>query len=213
MSQENERPYTHLELTAEAAKVLAHPLRSRLLTALRRSGPASATALAGQLSTNTGATSYHLRRLESVGLVEDTEAGKGKERVWRAATESHGWSNSAFGDDEDARTALGWLVRDYHRQFDTAYTRWLDVEDEWPEEWRNASGMADAWVDVTPDQLAAMQDELEAVINRYVRLRHRNPDPRARRIHVWRFAFPLDPEDVPGRPTGPDTSAEEDGSP
>ncbi|GAA1718369.1 helix-turn-helix domain-containing protein [Isoptericola hypogeus] len=195
MPDDADRPYTHLELTAEAAKVLAHPLRSRLLSTLRRGGPASATALAAELHTNTGATSYHLRRLESVGLVTDTGGGRGKERIWRATTESHGWRDSDFGGDEDARTALGWLVRNYHRQFDAAYTHWLDVEEEWPREWRDESGMTDTWAEVTPEQLAALQSELEDVTNRYLHVG--SGDPRARRIHLWRFAFPLDPDDVP----------------
>jgi len=190
-----ERPYTHLELTAEAAKVLAHPLRSRLLGALRRGGPASATALATELSTNTGATSYHLRKLESVGLVTDTGEGRGKERLWAAATQSHGWRDSDFGGDEDAQTALGWLVRDYHRQFDTNYAHWLDVQESWPKEWTDVAGMTDTWVDVTPEQAAAMADELEAVVNKYLRVG--TGDPRARRLHLWRFLFPLDADDVP----------------
>ena len=63
--------------------MLAHPLRSRLLSARCGSGgPATATALAAQLSTNSGATSYHLRKLESVGLVADTGEGAGKQRLW-----------------------------------------------------------------------------------------------------------------------------------
>ena len=72
--------------------MLAHPLRSRLLRALRVDGPATATALAATLGTNTGATSYHLRKLASVGLVDETGEGRGRERWWRAATEMHGWS-------------------------------------------------------------------------------------------------------------------------
>src|SRR4051812_17674544 len=63
---------TGLRLDAAALKVLAHPLRSRLLSALRIDGPATATDLAARLSTNSGATSYHLRKLESVGLVSDS---------------------------------------------------------------------------------------------------------------------------------------------
>jgi DNA-binding transcriptional ArsR family regulator len=195
MAERDEHRYTHVDLTAESVKVLAHPLRSRLLTALRRGGPASATALAAELSTNTGATSYHLRRLASVGLVEDTGEGRGKERIWRASTESHGWRNSDWADDEDARTALGWLVRDYHRQFDAAYARWLDVQDSWPADWQDVSGMSDAWVEVTPGQAQAMLDELEAVIERYVHAG--SGDPAARRLHLYRFSFPLEPDDVP----------------
>ncbi|MFC7406641.1 helix-turn-helix domain-containing protein [Georgenia alba] len=186
---------SHLELTAESVRVLAHPLRSRLLAALRRRGSGSATALARELGTNTGATSYHLRRLESVGLVEDAGGGRGKERVWRATTESHGWANSAFAEDEDARTALGWLVRDYHRQFDVSYTRWLDVAEDWPGGWQDVTGMSDSWVEVTPEQAAQLQDELAAVVARYASAGA--GDPRARRIHLWRFAFPVDPDDVP----------------
>ncbi|MEU2199931.1 helix-turn-helix domain-containing protein [Isoptericola sp. NPDC019482] len=203
---EPERPYTHLELTAEAAKVLAHPLRSRLLGALRRGGPASATALAAELATNTGATSYHLRKLESVGLVTDTEEGRGKERLWAAATQSHGWRDSDFGGDEDAQTALGWLVRDYHRQFDTNYAHWLDVADSWPKEWTDVAGMTDTWVEVTPEQAAEMAEELEGVVNKYLRVG--TGDPRARRLHLWRFLFPLDADDVPD--TG--TAAVDEGS-
>ncbi|AEG43180.1 helix-turn-helix transcriptional regulator [Isoptericola variabilis] len=204
----SDRPTTHLELTADAVKVLAHPLRSRLLTALRRGGPASATALAAELSTNTGATSYHLRRLESVGLVEDTGEGRGKERIWRASTESHGWRNSDWADDEDARTALGWLVRDYHRQFDAAYAHWLDVQDSWPAEWQDVSGMSDAWVHVTPAQAQAMLGEIEAVIERYVRAGA--GDPAARRLHLYRFSFPLEADDVPAAPDADDGTEDDD---
>ena len=58
--------------------MLAHPLRSRLLAALRRSGPATRDRPGRALGTNSGATSYHLRKLESVGLVADTGEGEGK---------------------------------------------------------------------------------------------------------------------------------------
>ncbi|WP_166845032.1 helix-turn-helix domain-containing protein [Isoptericola sp. BMS4] len=197
---QDDRPARHLALTAEAVKVLAHPLRSRLLGALRRDGPASATALAATLTSNTGATSYHLRRLEGVGLVEDTGEGRGKERIWRASTEAHSWENTAFDDDEDARTAVDWLVRDYHRQFDDHYSRWLDAADAWPDAWRDVSGMSDTWVEVTPEQAEAMDAEIAAVLRRYASAGR--GDTAARRVQVWRFAFPLDPSDVPDAPDG-----------
>ena len=63
-------------------RVLAHPLRSRLVGALRFHGPATATQLAARLGTNSGATSYHLRQLAEVGLVEDdAERSSGRDRV------------------------------------------------------------------------------------------------------------------------------------
>lgn len=195
-----DRPYSHLELTAESVKVLAHPLRSRILGALRRHGPATATALATELGTNSGATSYHLRRLESVGLVEDTGEGRGKERLWKTSTASHGWRNTAFAEDEDARTALGWLVRDYLRQFDTRYAHWLDIRETWPAEWQDALSSGDAWIEVTAPQLRAFNAELEELIVRY--LRAGEGDPQARRVHVHHFELPLDPGEVPDGDAG-----------
>ncbi|MDN5857227.1 MAG: helix-turn-helix domain-containing protein [Pseudonocardia sp.] len=73
------------EITQSAeVRALRHPLRKRLLRALHRNGPATATALAKALGENTGATSYHLRRLAEHGFVEDDpERGRGRERWWR----------------------------------------------------------------------------------------------------------------------------------
>ena len=109
--------YTGIRLDERAVRVLAHPLRSRLLGRLRVEGPATATELAAALDSNTGATSYHLRALEGVGLVTDTGEGVGKRRLWRASSDFHTWTDSDFAGDEDAQTALGWLQRDYIRQF------------------------------------------------------------------------------------------------
>ena len=100
---------THLRLDAHAITVLAHPLRSRLVSTLRIGGPATATALARALDTNSGATSYHLRRLAEVGLVIDTGEGDGKSRVWAAAGEATQIVPSDVEGDADAETALGWL--------------------------------------------------------------------------------------------------------
>src|SRR5688500_7119435 len=87
---------TGIRLDATSLRVLAHPLRSRLLSQLRIGGPATATDLAAELGTNSGATSYHLRKLESVGLVADTGEGEGKRRLWRAATDFHSYYPSDF---------------------------------------------------------------------------------------------------------------------
>src|SRR6188768_684937 len=106
-----------LHLDSKAIRVLAHPLRSRLLTLLRAHGPATATDLARQLDTNTGATSYHLRKLASVGLVEETEDGRGRERWWRASTASHEWRERDLAGDPDAEAASDWLRRHYFHGF------------------------------------------------------------------------------------------------
>ncbi|WP_430413330.1 ArsR/SmtB family transcription factor [Knoellia koreensis] len=186
---------TGLRLDATAVKVLAHPLRSRLLSALRLGGPATATDLATRLDTNSGATSYHLRKLESVGLVADTGEGEGKRRLWRAATEFHTWEPSDFADDEDAETALNWLTRDYLRHFGEQFGRWLDVEGSWPTEWRDAAGMGDSFVVATAEQLEALKAEIDEVILKYRRVGQGNPN--ARRLAIYTASYPLDLDRAP----------------
>ncbi len=186
---------TGIRLDATSLKVLAHPLRSRLLSTLRRNGPATATDLATALGTNSGATSYHLRKLESVGLVADTGEGEGKRRLWRAATESHQFEPSDFAGDEDSETALNWLVRDYTRHFAEQFEKWLDVEAAWPPAWRDAAGMSDSYVIATPAQLMDMKAEIDEVIARYRRVGQGNP--AARRLAVYSVTYPLDLDRIP----------------
>jgi DNA-binding transcriptional ArsR family regulator len=186
----SERQYTGITLDAQAVKVLAHPLRSRLLSRLRTSGPATATDLAAALSTNTGATSYHLRKLESVGLVTDTGEGEGKRRLWRAATDFHSWTNSAFRDDEDASTALNWLQRDYVRQFAERAERWFDAAADWPAEWVDVLGLNDTFVTVTPEQMAELQQRMDVLLAEYRTAGE--GEVRARRVSVYLYARPTD---------------------
>ena len=59
----------------EALRAIAHPLRARLLGALRHDGPATATELAARFVESSGSTIYHLRQLERYGfIVEDEDA-------------------------------------------------------------------------------------------------------------------------------------------
>lgn len=180
--------FTGLRLDARAVKVLAHPLRSRLLSRLRLAGPATATELAAVLSTNTGATSYHLRKLEGVGLVTDTGEGEGKRRLWRAATQFHSFMPSAFRDDDDAAAAVGWLQRDYLRQMAAGAERWLDVADSWPAAWADALGLDDSYVTVDLEQLQQLRADLAALVQRYRTVGE--GEPSARRVHVYTLLRP-----------------------
>ncbi len=177
-----------------AAKVLAHPLRSRLLAQLRRSGDATATTLASLLATNSGATSYHLRRLASVGLVVDAGTGRGKERVWRATSETRSW-RTVGGDDDDAAASLDWIERDYVRHFAGKAEQWLDVAASWPPGWADHLGLDDHVTLVTQEQLVAMRAEVEEVLGRYRRVGQGNP--RAKRVAVYTYAYPVDLDNLP----------------
>ncbi|MGH3433611.1 MAG: ArsR/SmtB family transcription factor [Thermocrispum sp.] len=181
----------HITLTAEALRVLAHPLRARLLSALRSGGPATATELAAVLQTNTGATSYHLRKLAEVGLVTEVGGQPGRQRRWRAAQESHGWVDSDLPDDPDAAAASAWLRRHYWQQLTEKVARWEEYRAEWPVAWRDAAGMSDALLELDPGELEELTAELLAVLRRY-----RGRPARAgrtRAVSVYLNALPVDP--------------------
>jgi DNA-binding transcriptional ArsR family regulator len=184
-----------LHLDTKAITVLAHPLRSRLLTLLRTQGPATATDLARQLETNTGATSYHLRKLASVGLVEETGDRRGRERPWRAATEMHGWTEHEVADDPDAKAASDWLRGYYLRSFIDRYERWLDVEASWPMEWQDVAGASDFAVRLTPARLEALNADIQALYERYRALTESepaSPDDDEQLVQVQIHAFPFE---------------------
>ena len=183
-------PTSTLHLDATAIKVLAHPLRSRLLGALRTGGPATATALAEKLDTNTGAPSYHLRKLASVGIVEETGDGRGRERWWRAATAMHSFTQRDVAYDLDGQAAADWLRRYYLRAFVDRYQGWLDVHVNWPLEWQDVADASDYLLRLSPSRLQELQSELSALIERY-----RDPDPRdpaAQPVEVHLHAFPIE---------------------
>ncbi|MET0324094.1 MAG: helix-turn-helix domain-containing protein [Ilumatobacteraceae bacterium] len=175
---------------AAQLRALAHPLRTRLLGALRFHGPATATALAARLGTNTGATSYHLRQLADVGLVEDdVERSNGRDRWWRSAHDSTAWRSDEFDDDPDARAAEDWLLRRQAHLAGAWLDDWLSARDEWPTEWRAAADQSDYHVTLTPVGLRSLMDDLHAVM----RAHQAAADPArpgAERVTVLLQAFP-----------------------
>lgn len=171
-------------------RVLAHPLRARLLGALRFHGPATATMLAARLGTNSGATSYHLRQLAEVGLVEDdAERSTGRDRAWRSSHESTSWRSTDFDDDPDARAADDWLMR--HHASTTAHwlDDWLSARHEWPTEWRDAADQSDYHLALTAAGLSRLMAELHGVMRRYVGAEDPST-PTAERVTVLLQAFP-----------------------
>lgn len=179
-----------------ALRTLAHPLRSRLLAELRVHGHATATELAAALETHTGATSYHLRRLEEVGLVEDTGTGTGRRRVWRAtATRGQavavalGAGNDDPVDEDDAQAA-DWLALDYLAHFADRAQAWLREQDGWDATWQAVCGLEDHVVQVTAEQATALRAELVEVLERYRGVGQGNP--QAKRVVVYTCALPVE---------------------
>lgn len=179
-----------LRLDSTTLKALAHPLRSRLLAALRFDGPATATMLAQRLGTNSGATSYHLRQLADVGIVEeDPDAGRGRERVWRAAHQITSWTDRELLGDPDNAAAVEWLAGHHLRTTNRWVEDWVEARHEWPVEWRDASTSSDYRFRLTARELHELVAQLGDVLDRFRRPTGDEPEG-AEDVLVVLHAFP-----------------------
>jgi DNA-binding transcriptional ArsR family regulator len=180
-----------VHLDAQQIRVLAHPLRARLLGQLRLDGPATATRLAEALGTNTGATSYHLRQLADVGLVTEEEgAGRGRERWWRAAHDMSSWQRDAYAGDPDATAASDWLDSYGLQRLVARAESWQRARPAEPPAWRAAAGFSDYMLSLGSEQLSALTAELDAVIERYRARGASDPAPDARQVLLYLYAMP-----------------------
>jgi predicted ArsR family transcriptional regulator len=181
----------HVNLDSRQIRVLAHPLRARLLSRLRLDGAATATRLAEKLGTNTGATSYHLRQLADVGLVtEDQNAGRGRERWWRSAHDVSSWDRDAYAGDEDAMAAADWLTSHQARSVAERMEDWHRAAPGESAEWRRAADFSDYILTLNAPQLTELTRELDGVIERWRSETSATPAPDARQVLIYLYSLP-----------------------
>ncbi|MFI0896680.1 ArsR/SmtB family transcription factor [Streptomyces sp. NPDC020983] len=181
-------------LDPRSLRGLAHPLRVRLLGALREFGPATASALAGRLGESSGATSYHLRQLAAYGfVVDDPGRGTGRERWWRAAHRgSRVDSVTEFmrHPDPEVRGAINTLLYAQAVAHSEELGTWLGTMGEWPEQWQEAFDVSDYTLHLTPLLARELGERLHALVDSY---RDRLPEAEAAdaaRVRVHVHAFP-----------------------
>ncbi|WP_431901197.1 helix-turn-helix domain-containing protein [Nonomuraea sp. bgisy101] len=167
-------------------KVVAHPLRVRLLGLLRAEGPATASALGRKVGESSGSTSYHLRELAKYGFIEEDPSPDARERRWRARHRYTEWNTAELSATPEGREAVTIMAL---RQIEAIVRSMEEFQaDDWPAEWIEAAGMGDALVRLTPEgvkeyfaRVADLQRELEA---RY------GDAASAEQVHLGTTAFP-----------------------
>jgi DNA-binding transcriptional ArsR family regulator len=178
-------------------RALTHPLRTRLLGALRVDGPATASELGRRFGESSGATSYHLRQLARYGfVVEDDHQPSRREKRWRAAHELSSWEVTDFLDDPASRSALrvldheriGWMVG--------RLQAWYAERQSWPRRWVSAAQDSDIILRLRADELAELSRELWEVVARRAEQQRSDDDAEAERVAVYLHAFPT--KDVVG---------------
>ncbi|MBP2471406.1 DNA-binding transcriptional ArsR family regulator [Crossiella equi] len=177
------------ELTDPAAlKAYAHPLRQRILRALNRDGPATATTLAAALGENTGATSYHLRQLARHGLVREApELARGKQRWWRSAAKDIRFPRTGSQPPE-VRALLARIHTEGVAADLDAFARFNDRRAEFGE-WADAVPYSRGALTLSQEELGRFFEDYLALLNRY-REAHDPAAPDSRRLLVRWVAFP-----------------------
>jgi len=193
-----------------ALKGLAHPLRLRLLGELHDRGRATATQLAVALGESSGATSYHLRQLHRHGfIVEDDQAGSGRERYWRPVP--GGWNLPVLdlADDAASGAALDLVVQEQLLDETRRAIEVMRKARNWPQEWRDSVRRMETRLALTPEQIGALHADLDELVDRY---RLVAGEPGSRRVVLTINTTPTEhPEYATGATDGTLPDGAEDG--
>ncbi|MFD0371877.1 ArsR/SmtB family transcription factor [Streptomyces sp. NPDC059071] len=163
-SQENRRI-----TDAGTLKAIAHPLRMRLYRALFVARTATASQLADQVDEAVSLVSYHLRKLAEHGLIEEAEAqsADGRERWWQPSSYGFSIHEEDVAAAPELAAASAAFGRTVNEQRTEMHRRFLDERHTWSQEWRTASISSEWLPRLTAAELAALGEELEAVLRKY----------------------------------------------
>jgi DNA-binding transcriptional ArsR family regulator len=174
-------------------RALAHPVRLGLLEALAEHGPLTATDAAEHVGESPSSCSWHLRQLARFGFVEEAGAAEGRRRPWKLS--SYGLRFTVDGTQDAETVAAG---RALERLFADRYLdraeRGLRARPALPAAWQRATGTSQFILHVTPEELAALQEEVIAVLTRYYE-RVGAPESRpegSRTIEALLLTYPRD---------------------
>lgn len=172
-------------------RVLANPLRRRMLAYLQQHREANSTSLAKALGESTGTTSYHLRKLAELRFVEEIpERSGGRERWWRVLPISVEASDP--GTMEPAEfAALAERTREQAKYDIDLYYRVL-TQYEGPEGWAQAY-RGGFWM--SKEELAGFLREYKELQWKYGHADQREAPEGARMMALRMFVVPEPPQD------------------
>ena len=185
----NER---HVDLAS--LKVLAHPLRVRIMDELSKFGPLTASGLADRLGESSGATSYHLRQLAKHDFVREVEGkGSARERWWRRTPIGILLDTTELSETPAGREAYDLVNREFRRGQEEALLAFLSRgADVLPAPWNEAGSISASNVRMTAEELDTLTARVHAVLDDIVsEYRDRETPIGARPVQVQFNAFPI----------------------
>ena len=183
------KPHSRREITdLGSLKLLAHPMRYRVMDRLRQ-GPATSTTLARALGLNTGVTSYHLRQMAEHGFIEEVpELSRGRERWWRARPLDLRFPRRSE-QSEEMRPVMDEMHRlDFAAELEQFARFQLEREELGP--WADALLFSRGSIRVDLAELEEFFEEYISLLKRYQRPDEETP-PHARTVLARLLAFPV----------------------
>jgi hypothetical protein len=151
-----------------------------------------------------GLASHHLRQLAKYGFVEQVEGKDHRERPWRLTTTSATW-RGADATPEGA-AAANVLEQVLAERALAQFLGWQQRRQDWPEAWRNHTGIGQSTIYLTLPELVELVANVEALIQRYVDERPLDDiaarPPGSVPVDITQFAVPLAGPPGDGRRAG-----------
>src|SRR5689334_10907799 len=158
-------------------RAMAHPARLAIMEFLSDGAGATATECAAVCGLSPSATSYHLRALAKVGLVEEAPSrGDGRERLWRSRVKGGLMVGADPGPDAgpEVRAAEQELIDAFLSREDARTRQWLARRPHASPEWYGAATFDDAVLLIDPGELKALIERIRELVQPYGKVRRRD---------------------------------------
>lgn len=191
----NERGDRPTPLGLGALRVLAHPLRIRMLDAVATYGPQTATTLSALTGESSALMSYHLRQLAKHGLVRPSgHERRGRERWWETDPDSLVLGGKEILESKAVRAAFELVAAERLRQRNAELVQYFthDVFGDGPV-WQEAAiaETRTAWMDA--DQFRRAASRVSALLSAMA-VEHPDRGDGRRPVTFRADAFPLRPQ-------------------
>ena len=173
----------------DAMRALAHPVRYELLNHLISHSPATASQCARAVGDTPSNCSYHLRALEKAGLVAAEESTDGRERPWRALVTGFNVPQDADPGSPEYRQAT--VIAALTVQRDQRLVReHLARRERIAPPWLDADHYSTYTLRLTPDELRALAERVDALIRPYIAPARDDAPPGSAHVHFGFHGFP-----------------------
>jgi len=164
-------------------RALSDPVRLDVFDLVRRDGPLAVEDVCGRLGLAADTASDHLRQLADAGLIDRDATGR--------------WSTEARGiyfeipEEPEAQRAARELSNTMLVRYASLPSDWVRrVEPLLDVTWARAAGLFNARLELTPDELRRLQEDLEQLLEPFTNRPAGDRPPEASPVRITAYFLP-----------------------